>query len=230
MEKINIYEEIKDRIFIRLLPEGDRTSVIEELYTRRLIPGIEIGFNIMLDEAKDGVMSVKIDWKIFNNYLAKTELSQDNFEDLFLENAKESTYKLFPPVIDNMENIICEMLGREYKEVPEDLDQQIENIGNINDYKVPMIVLTNRQRTYGANLIIRKDLLQKVAEKLGSNVYILPSSRHEVILVPTSDLNIMPSELKMLVKEINVTEVKEDDYLSDDVYYYSIEEKDLFVL
>ena len=63
-------------------------------------------------------------------------------------------------------------------------------------------------------------LLCDFARKVGRNFYIIPSSIHEVILIPdTLDIHYM----KAMVKEVNGTEVSPDEVLSDNVYRYDID-------
>ena len=58
----------------------------------------------------------------------------------------------------------------------------------------------------------------RLAQEAGSDLYILPSSIHEVLAVEADGLN--PEELKAMVKMINDTEVPEDEVLSETVYRY----------
>lgn len=51
------------------------------------------------------------------------------------------------------------------------------------------------------------------------DVYVLPSSQHELILVPVTDsYDYDPKELLEMVKEVNRTQVEAEDYLADHVY------------
>ena len=47
-----------------------------------------------------------------------------------------------------------------------------------------MYVLTNRRGIYGASFIADKQVLGSIAEKLGGDFAILPSSVHELIIIP----------------------------------------------
>lgn len=84
---------------------------------------------------------------------------------------------------------------------------------------IPMYVLSNEQRYFGASCILYPNTLKMISQKFVDNLYILPSSIHEVILIPASfseDAN----ELSEIVREVNVSEVAQDEILSDSVYYY----------
>lgn len=96
------------------------------------------------------------------------------------------------------------------------LRPQIFDIVGINS---PFIyVLTNRQTTNGAIAAFYPGELQKVVDTLCKDIYILPSSIHEVILMPDTGENV--SELRALVKDMNRNVVSKEDKLTDSVYQF----------
>lgn len=88
----------------------------------------------------------------------------------------------------------------------------------------PMYVLTNESRLYGAACILYDDLLADIAKQLDSDLYILPSSIHEVILIPAG-ASCQTGYLNSMVQEVNETQVTSEEILSDHVYYYNRREK-----
>ena len=89
-----------------------------------------------------------------------------------------------------------------------------------------MYVLTNASRSLGAAAMFYPDVKEKAAEIIGGDYYILPSSCHEVILVPDT-LEVKAKDLCEMVKEANRTVVEDKDILSDNVYHYSKDERRL---
>lgn len=87
-----------------------------------------------------------------------------------------------------------------------------------------MYVLTGRAGAYGASVLLCPDPLDRLAEEVGTDLYILPSSVHEVIAVAAPGMD--PSALQGIVKEINRTEglIRPREVLSDSVYRYSRDE------
>lgn len=84
-----------------------------------------------------------------------------------------------------------------------------------------MYVITNESKMYGATAMLNDEILAKAMEKMGtSDVIILPSSIHEIILV-TGDMN--PDEMRNMVREVNSTQVQEQERLSENVYRYDKE-------
>ena len=83
-----------------------------------------------------------------------------------------------------------------------------------------MYIATNSMRLNGANVVFYDSLLKTFSELIKSDFYIIPSSIHEVMLVPNSSLEL--KELKEMVYSINRTALMEEEFLSDNVYYYNV--------
>ena len=96
---------------------------------------------------------------------------------------------------------------------------------DLKDY-VPsdMYVLTNESKLNGAACILYENVLYDFAQKLGADLYILPSSVHEVILLPKLSM-FEKDELVNMVKEVNTEGVAADEVLSDHVYEYNRTER-----
>lgn len=86
-----------------------------------------------------------------------------------------------------------------------------------------MYVMTNQVQNHGASALCYPDACKSAWKKIGENYFVIPSSIHEMILVPES-YGLSRTQLKTLAKEINATEVEQEEVLSDNIYYYSGEE------
>lgn len=91
------------------------------------------------------------------------------------------------------------------------------------DGEIAMHVITTERRVFGAVGMLDYKLLGEVADKIGSDIYILPSSIHELIAVSSEAGDL--GQIQDVVKSVNRTEVSDDEYLSDSVYMYSREAK-----
>ena len=98
----------------------------------------------------------------------------------------------------------------------------------VNHDKVEMSLfcLTNDERVNGAGLILNSVIQEKIAHILGGNYYVLPSSIHEVLILP-DDGTMRASELGMMVRNINSSIVNPEDLLSDKVQIYDAGSKRL---
>jgi len=90
-------------------------------------------------------------------------------------------------------------------------------------------VLTNERMLYGAICMLYPGVLERIAQKAGGDLYILPSSVHEVIVVPRRE-GMAGEDLKKMVREINHTQLSPEEVLSDSVYLYDSREKGITLL
>lgn len=108
---------------------------------------------------------------------------------------------------------LAEGTGLEHKTAKPGEDALMEGDG------VFQYLMTNRMRNHGAVGMLRTDLLQKMTEKEGCSLFILPSSIHEIILAP--DRGTFSAEmLRETVESINREQVEMWERLSDNVYYF----------
>ena len=103
--------------------------------------------------------------------------------------------------------------------------KELSDFSTMPDYlqnegaKDPIFVISNKTGINGASGILSKPHIKKLAEQLNSDLYILPSSIHECIAVPVS--NTSASELFDIVHDVNINEVEEHEFLSDNVYFFN---------
>ena len=83
-------------------------------------------------------------------------------------------------------------------------------------------MITNDLNIFGANGILYKDIVAKEAKKLGTDVYLIPSSIHEFLIQPVSN-TLKPKDLKEVIKDANENVIDPEDYLSDSLYIYRLE-------
>lgn len=82
-----------------------------------------------------------------------------------------------------------------------------------------LYVATNRHNFMGANLLMNNSFLYEIAEKLQDSFYIIPSSVHELLVLPACQVQDIEG-LNLLIQNINDTEVILSDRLSYTLYYY----------
>ena len=81
-----------------------------------------------------------------------------------------------------------------------------------------MWVFTSISKAYGAPILLYQKYFEDVAVGLNDDLYIMPSSIHELICIPAAGVN--PGDLRTIVREINSTQVAVEDVLSNNVYLY----------
>lgn len=134
--------------------------------------------------------------------------------------ASENTRKMLPTKIQSM----SEILGFMMADVPEDMR------GMVTDDLIPqnnsMMIISNEYGMHGAVNMLYDDNLHEVAERFGDDLYILPSSVHEVICIPARFAE-DTQYLTDMVHEINMSVLSQEDRLSNQVYHYDKEQRKL---
>lgn len=128
--------------------------------------------------------------------------------------AAEQTEKHNPycilPIEKVVKNIVTELAGTE------------ETIPEFTMPPMEMYVLTNREKYLGASVLLYQNVLKNFAKEKKDDIYILPSSTHELILIPARVVWYTGiKHLKEMVKEVNSTQVEPEEFLSDNVYMYN---------
>lgn len=115
----------------------------------------------------------------------------------------------------NLAQTVNEMIAQEFTAGNPDLLPPVTN----RDEPFPVYIITTPRVFDGASVIASKVFMDEIHARLDGDYYVLPSSRHEVLVIQ-ADKAPSVEELKEMVTSVNATEVMESDWLSDDVYYY----------
>lgn len=202
------YSAAKDNIVFQLINTKQNAGMLAEMPHRAFLDlSIIYRWVVAMDET--GIQSTMI-----KNDLAE----QLGFtEEQLFHLAAVNTSRLFSPVVKSEHEVMCEMLMQ--KGISQELAEMM--IGEIPEEQI-LYVLTNDRNLYGAVTMLYEDKLHSLSMKLEDDLYILPSSIHEVLAVPASMGT--PAMFAAMVSEVNRTEVSLEERLSDQVYYY---DKDL---
>lgn len=87
---------------------------------------------------------------------------------------------------------------------------------------VPIYVVTTAGSPYGSAALVYPGLLKSLAKNLGKSYWILPSSIYELLIVP-DDQTMHEEDMYSMVCEINRTQVRPEERLSDNAYYFDSE-------
>lgn len=114
--------------------------------------------------------------------------------------------------ITDMADFIAKRIG-----IPEDIPLEEKKAFLGQAPEDTMLIVSNKEKFYGAAAILSKEIKEKIKE-LG-DVYILPSSIHEVLIVPAKKGTVEElEEYEEMVRSVNQTEVAPNEILSDNVY------------
>lgn len=200
-QMISNWDVVKRYVHPALLSKSKNQELLQNMPNR---PFLDLAIVYMIHIPQEGMHGVI---KINKGMIKLWGISEEEIYQTAMENQKEEGYgiKSLGEIVDSM-GIALE------EEVTEDLGL------------CPMYVLSNQENFYGAAGILDDSLLAGFAEKVQKNLYLLPASIHEFIIVlDEGKTNV--EELNGMVKEINESVVRTQEILEDHVYYFDREEK-----
>lgn len=209
--KINLdffadYNAVKGRIFIKVINYEKNKKLLEELPHKRFLDlAVVCYYAYMNDFLGKGSIQIEID------HLDKWGIS----EETLFQDAERNTAMNLGAEIKGMDEVIKDMLRESFGCGAGQLVEMAEQAKR----EAPMYVMTLKGRYFGAACIYNRELLQKFAEVHSANFYILPSSIHELILLPDDGREEVKA-LKSMVEEVNADHVAPEEQLSDNVYYF----------
>ncbi len=202
------WEEFRRGVFLRLVNREKNKQLLET------IPHQEF-----LDLAVVYYYSVPISGDVMGTLvITKEHLELLDITEEELHQAAKSNCERFQPVrVRCMEDLLYD-LGRK-------IGVEVQEARVCHPF---LFVMTNTKGMFGASALMFEEEMECFAKRLGTSFYVLPSSVHEVILVPESkEFNL--EYFKSMVKEINATQVEATEVLSDNIYFYDKETKLLSV-
>lgn len=191
------FEWVKDRIFYKVVNRESNRELLEQV-PHRDIMDLAIVYAVYMGDITGSFSSVLIK----NEH---TEAWGGVTEEHLRFWAVENTPKILPAYVETMD-VMLKRSG---------IDVGVNSI-------VPMYVVTNSARLNGATTILYDGVLSEYAERMNADLYVIPSSLHEVIIIPDSgqeDRDVM----KNMIKEVNDKELEAEDILSYSLYRYDKE-------
>jgi hypothetical protein len=207
-DAVTDYNEIKDNITCRLVNRALNRVLLDTIPYTTYLDEFAVTYSVVLKQKKDSIESIRVTNILMENW----NISLQDLHEIALNN----TIMLFPKVTWRMDEIICKIIG-------ELMPEQEAEGGTV-------YVLSNQQGIYGATVLIYPDALKEFVLQYHINMrylYILPSSIHESIVVPSENLS-MKENFRQMVKDVNASEVAADEVLSNQILIYDCE-KDTFL-
>ena len=207
------FETVKDRILYKLIHWESNTKLLED------IPHIKwndlaIVFYYLFEDERFGKATILIK----SSHLAMWKI---DCETLY-KNARFNMPRLQPDDMIPIRQVIKDIVlsyNRSHMDITAaGLLQGYDDV--MNGQGPIMYLLSSRDKYFGAAVLLYSKSLKRLAENLNRNLIILPSSVHEVLLVP--DDNVTETEFyKDMVKDVNDTQLEPEEILSYNVYYYN---------
>lgn len=189
------YEKVKDMLRVRLVSRENNQAYYSQGPFKMHPMGAVVLF-IELQRNEEGVLQTQV-----TNVMAERwKVPQTTLFETALENTQSQNKAKLDPIMEVVNEIIS------------DKDAGIQET-------LPMYVLSNERREFGAAVMLYPDVLKQVQNQLGEDYYILPSSIHETIVLPKSKVLDIKG-LRSMVREINETMVDPKEILGNEVFEY----------
>ena len=204
--KITEWEWVKQRISARLVNTEMNMELLKK-YVNMPFLNLSLIMQVIVKEGKEGVMTTMVD----KHMLKIWNVSENDVYEAAMENLS-----------NNRENIVLKNIKDIFQEVLSLDSNDWDNSDN------DMIVLTNKNNSFGANIITNREIMSEISHQLGS-YYVLPSSIHETILLK-DDGGVSADALLEMVMSVNREVLNKVDFLADNVFYFDCNEKVLSIV
>ena len=208
VDALTDYEQMKDKLVMEVVSSKINENVLKNIPHKEL-EDMAVVYRFVLNSKEDGRETILVT----NQMLETMDITPEQLHTDAMKNAPE----LKPAVIKGMSEVIAEMMGKS----PEDLTDMGMSMDPSDEQ---MFVATVPDKIHGAGVIAYQNFMDQAAERVGGDFFILPSSIHEVLLVPDNGI-ISLGDLKAMVKDVNATQVAPEDKLTDSVYHYDSKDK-----
>lgn len=203
------FDFLKSKVMFRVIHTASNRILLSDIPSIQYLD-LSIVFFLALERNEDGQMTALI----HNDHIRRWGITAQELWKL----ARKNTPREYPAEIRSMVNMMKEVarrnLGADFD------DSYIEQLLLGKDGEAPLYVLSNSNALYGASCLLYYNTLKDFADSLGKDLVILPSSIHEVLLVPNHP-ETSYEELSAMVTTINHQEVPPEDQLSNQVYLYT---------
>lgn len=203
------WQKMRKRITFKLINYDRNRELLKDVPYQKILD-LAIVFECLLDMGDAGGATILIR----NTHMNLWGITVDELYATAFGNTPELLGYRFTSMLE----IMLEIMGS--GKVSLSKAEDIPDMAELEKNQTPMYVLTNRKSFHGAGCILYKNLLKEIAEKWGCDIYILPSSVHEVILVPVSEAGSY-EEMSQMVRTVNRTQVMPEEILSNHVYQFS---------
>ncbi len=198
-------EYIFERVVYQLVNKEKNAGRLADMPYKEILDLAAV-YRIIVNEGEDDMASIAVSCSLCDKF----EISTEELDAAAQRNTEARGF-----TVRDIASVLEDIIG---------LPTEFSEDGN----QLPMFVLTNPTMVNGAAVMLYWKCFDDLAHKLGSDLYVLPSSIHEVIAVPVCFEE--PKVIKDMVMAVNATEVPAEEVLSENVYRYSMEKRVLEIV
>jgi len=205
--EITSYEQVRPNLRIRLMDMRSNSQVLQNAIYRPVECGLALVAYMKLPEsiAEGGIANVP------RNMAMLDEVG----ESQIMEDAVNGSVNAGNVSLCNIQELIFGTDAENYLE-------------SGNTAEGAIFVLATEDGVFGASALFYPGIQERISEAVGGDYFVLPSSIHEVLIVPGKG-TMTPNEMAQMVKSINETQVIPKDRLCNRVMRYSADSHELSV-
>ena len=200
----NLIGDIKGNVFPRLVNTKTNEVMLKNTPHREFL---DMSIVYYIEQYNDELGAIE-GIRITNELMQSEKLSEEELYHNSMKNMLEKEKSRLIPMIKVIMSIQFGIPLRETEISESDFSD--------GDF----IMLSNERGINGSRRLLDTRALIKASEIAESDLYILPSSTQEVLIVSVNEINASPSELKNMVREVNISEVSKEERLTDNVYIF----------
>lgn len=204
-DRIMDFEQARDKIICRLVNAETNGEYLSDKPHMQM-DDLAVVYAVSLGILEGGRMSAAITDNIMESY----GITAEELHEAALQNLSESAIEF-----KSMRDVMIEMM------FPEGLSENDPRAAMLPpEESMPNIyVLTNADKVDGAAAVLDEKTMEGIAEKLGGDYVVIPSSIHEVLILP-ADTGMDRREIERMIQEVNDGAVAPEERLSDHAYQY----------
>lgn len=192
MSVLDDYDRLLNKVVVKMVPRHGNEVALQNMPHIDVLDMAAV-FRVVFS-GKDELTSAAIT----NQMLKKFNVPSEKFSQEAVKAAEINN----PAKIEGLGNILSKLEGEDE-----------------NSYESPLIFAGTKEKLWGAGVIVYPAFMEEAAQKIGGDFILLPSSIHEVLLLP-DDGTVDASYMKNMVTSINMSQVVPEDRLTNNVYHY----------
>ena len=207
------FEDLKDSLTVKVVNTENNKDYLADKPTEQ-IEDMSVVFAAVVKETDEGRMTLPIT----NEIMIDMGVDIETLKETAQNNMANQDYSF-----KSMREVLLDSMFPDG--VPEN-DPMVDMLLPPEDPNMAMYVLSNNGNIYGAAEIMNQKAMDEIAEKLGGDFVVLPSSVHETIILPLNE-DMDCNTLDSMIQEINAGVLDEKDKLSDHAFQYDSENHEL---
>ena len=207
IDSLTDYSQMEEKLAMEVVSAEANKDLLETVPHKNM-EDMAVVYRFVLSSDDDGRASILVT----NQIIESMGVTPEQLHADALENAPH----IKPAEIRGMSEVMAELVGPEQAEMM--------GIVPMDPKDEQMFVATVPDKVHGAGVLAYQDFMDQAAERVGGDFFILPSSIHEILIVPDNGQMDLKT-LEDMVKDVNATQVAPADKLTDSVYHYDSKAK-----